>query len=142
MVLITFVGFNKEKQSALLIFIVIGLLALLLFSCGQSKKHKGNELIYVKGNKRIELLFEGGDHFLIIDKPTKANFVTENIDNFNYSIVGAGIKKVRSKDSDYEWEITPPREHLIDGKLKVRMIVEIENEESLNVEFLVNVKKI
>ena len=134
------VSFNMKKRNTILNFFYIGLFTLLLFGCGQKQSENTNEFIYDNGNKKIELVLEGGKHHLIIDKPTKANFVTENIDHAKFTIVGAGIRRITQKNSDYDWEITALKRHLTNGKLQIRMMERIENGVNLSAEFLVDVK--
>ena len=128
----------KKNRNSLLISILLGMILLMSFSCNQSNEK--NQLVYSEGNKKIELLFEGGNKFLILDNPTKAKFVTKNIDNQHFLIVGPGISRNTENNSEYRWIITAPKESLEDGKLKIRVWEVIENGEDLNAEFLVEVK--
>ena len=128
----------KKKRNSFLVFILFGIIIFMSFSCNQSNEK--NQLVYTEGDKKIELIFEGGNKFLILDKPTKAKFVTKNIDNQHFLIVGPGISRNTENNSEYRWIITAPKGSLTDGKLKIRAREVIENGEDLNAEFLVNVK--
>ena len=128
----------QKNHNSLFISIQFGIILLISFGCKQSSEK--TQLVYSEGNKKVELIFEGGNKFLILDKPTKAKFVTKNINDQHFLIVGPGISRNADDDSEYKWLITAQKESLEDGTLKISVREVIENGEDLNAKFLVEVK--
>lgn len=118
--------------------ILYGIISLTLISCGKETK---SEFVYSKADKKVEMVLENGVEFLVIGKPTKANFETENIDNQNFIVVGPGIMVNRADKDGFRFTITPIGETLVNGKLEIRVFESTEDGENFSHKFFVPVKK-
>ena len=140
-------------------YIFCGIITLNLANCGnknESKSEKGinseteykadnktetqSEFVYSKAGKKVEIVLENGAEFLVVGKPTKANFKTENIDNQRFMVVGPGIM-VNGADKDgFRFTITPIEKTLVDGKLEIQVTELIKDGENFSHKFFVTVK--
>ncbi len=118
-------------------YIVCGIIILNLISCGNKTE---SEFVYSSEDKKIEMILENNAEFLVVGKPTKVNFETENINNQRLMIVGPGIMVNRADKDGFRFTITPIEKTLINGKLKIRVTESIENGENFTHTFLVPVK--
>jgi len=118
-------------------YIVCGIITLTLASCGNKTQ---SDFVYSKADKKVEMILENNAEFLVVGKPTKANFVTENIDNQKFLIFGPGIMVNQADKDGFRFTITPIEKTLVDGKLKIQVTENIENGENFTHTFLVPVK--
>ena len=124
-------------KNQVLNYIVWGIITLTLTSCENKSK---SDFIYSKGNKKVQIVLEDSKEFLIVGQPTKAKFVTENIDNQNFMIFGPGIKANESIKDGFRFTITPIEKTLVNGKLEIQVLERIENRDNFTHKFLVPVK--
>lgn len=149
-------------KSQTLNYIFCALFALILSSCGnktekktdneikgqtelveKTVKENQSEFVYLKAGKKVEMVLENGAKFLVVGKPTRANFPTENINNQRFIIIGPGIMVNQAKNSDgFRFTITPIEKTLVDGNLEIDVMENIENSENFSHKFLVPVKLI
>jgi len=118
-------------------YIVFGIITLTLASCGNKTQ---SDFVYSKADKKVEMILENNAEYLVVGKPTKANFVTENIDNQKFMVFGAGIMVNQADKSGFRFTITPIEKTLVDGKLEIQVTERIENGENFTHKFLVPVK--
>ncbi len=118
-------------------YIVFGIITLTLASCGNKTQ---SDFVYSRSDKKVEMVLENNAEYLVVGKPTKANFVTENIDNQKFMVFGAGIMVNQSDKSGFRFTITPIEKTLVDGKLEIQVTERIENGENFTHKFLVPVK--
>ena len=118
-------------------YIICGIITLTLASCGNKTQ---SDFVYSKADKKVEMVLENGSEFLVIGKPTKANFVTENIDNQKFMIFGPGIMVNQADKDGFRFTITPIEKTLVNGKLEIQVTERIENGENFTHKFLVPVK--
>ncbi|WP_128762988.1 hypothetical protein [Leeuwenhoekiella aestuarii] len=118
-------------------YIVCGILTLTLASCGNKTQ---SDFVYSKADKKVEMVLENNAEYLVVGKPTKANFVTENIDNQKFLIFGPGIMVNQAEKDGFRFTITPIENTLVDGKLKIQVTENVENGENFTTTFLVPVK--
>ena len=70
--------------------------------------HENGKLLYdSNANKKVDMVLENGAEFLIVGKPTGANFNTENIDDQKFMIIGPGIMANSAHKGDFRFTITP-----------------------------------
>ncbi|MGO3183936.1 MAG: hypothetical protein ACTIJ9_14005 [Aequorivita sp.] len=86
------------------------------------------------------MVLENNAEYLVVGKPTKANFVTENIDKQKFMVFGAGIMVNQADKSGFRFTITPIEKTLVEGKLEIQVTERIENGENFTHKFLVPVK--
>ena len=72
-----------------------------------------SEFIYSKADKKVEMVLENNAEFLVIGQPTKANFVTENIDNQKFMVYGPGIMVNQADKDGFRFTITPIENTLV-----------------------------
>ena len=133
------------KKENILSYIVYGFLILNLVGCGdkvESKKKQQTDFVYTESNKKIELIFENHESYLIIDKSTKARFQTENINNQKLAIFGAGLEINQAENDGFRFVITPKKNHLKDGNLEIKIAESLENGGTFTHNFLVPVKAV
>ncbi len=118
-------------------YIVCGIITLTLASCGNKTQ---SDFVYSKADKKVEMVLENNEEYLVVGKPTKANFVTENIDNQKFIVFGPGIMVNQADKSGFRFTITPIEKTLVNGKLEIQVTERIENGENFNHKFLVPVK--
>jgi len=118
-------------------YIVFGIITLTLASCGNKTQ---SDFVYSKADKKVEMVLENNAEYLVVGKPTKANFVTENIDNHKFLIFGPGIMVNQADKDGFRFTITPIEKTLVDGKLKIQVTENVENGENFTHTFLVPVK--
>lgn len=118
-------------------YIVYGIITLTSASCGNKTQ---SDFVYSKADKKVEMVLENGVEFLVVGQPTKANFVTENIDNQKFMIYGPGIMRNRADNDGFRFIITPIEKTLVDGKLKIQVTEKVDNGENFTHTFLVPVK--
>jgi hypothetical protein len=105
-------------------------------------KENQSEFVYSKEDKKVEMVLENGAVFLVVGKPTRANFPTENINNQRFIINGPGIMVNQAKNSNgFRFAITPIGKNLVDGNLEINVMENVENDESFSHKFLVPVKQ-
>ena len=129
-------------------YIVYGIIALNLISCGHKNKTESYiqteskaEFVYSNGDKKVEMVLDlGRDAELVIGKPIKASFKTENIDIQKLIVFGPGIKVNKTDKNEFQFTITPIEKTLINGKLEIQVTEQIENGENFTHKFLVPVK--
>ena len=63
-------------KKTILNYLLYGIITLDLASC-RKKTESQNEFICSNGEKKVEMVLENNAEFLIIGKPTRANFDTE-----------------------------------------------------------------
>jgi len=142
-------------KNKVLNYIICGIITLNLASCGnktESKTENGidsetelkietqSEFVYSNAGKKVEMVLEDGAEFLVVGKPTKANFETENINNQRFMIVGPGIMVNQADKDGFRFTITPIEKTLVDGKLEIQVTERAENGEIFTHKFLVSVK--
>uniref|UniRef100_UPI0013FDF313 hypothetical protein n=1 Tax=Cellulophaga sp. Z1A5H TaxID=2687291 RepID=UPI0013FDF313 len=93
-----------------------------------------------ESDKKIELIFENHESYLVIDKATKARFQTENINTQRLKIFGAGLEINKADNDGFRFIITPNKNHLKNGKLEIKIAERLENGEIFTHNFLVPVK--
>ncbi|WP_440121468.1 hypothetical protein [Tenacibaculum sp. Ill] len=86
------------------------------------------------------MVLENDAEFLVVGKPTKANFETENINNQKLMIFGPGIMVNQTNKDGFRFTITPIEKTLVNGKLEIQVTERIENGENFTHKFLVPVK--
>ncbi|PKQ46756.1 hypothetical protein [Confluentibacter flavum] len=118
-------------------YIIYGIIMLTLASCGNKTQ---SDFIYSKADKKVEMVLENNAEFLVVGQPTKAKFVTENIDNQKFLIFGPGIMVNQADKDGFRFTITPIEKTLVDGKLEIQVTERIENGENFTHKFLVPVK--
>jgi len=147
-------------KNQILNYIFYGIFILILSSCVERTEKKNNdgiqnstelntevneekqsEFVYSKADKKVELILENDAEFLVVGKPTRANFPTENINNQRFMISGPGIMVNRADKDGFRFTITPIKETLIDGNLEINVAENIENGENFTHKFLVPVKE-
>src|SRR5690606_15870379 len=128
---------RNRMKIKVLNYIVCGIITLTLASCGNKTQ---SDFVYSKADKKVEMILENNAEFLVVGKPTKANFVTENIDNQKFLIFGPGIMVNQADKDGFRFTITPIEKTLVDGKLKIQVTENIENGENFTHTFLVPVK--
>ncbi|NQX85451.1 MAG: hypothetical protein HRT67_06040 [Flavobacteriaceae bacterium] len=96
--------------------------------------------IYLKADKKVEMVLENNAEFLVTGQPTKANFVTENIDNQKFMVYGPGIMVNQADKDGFRFTITPIENTLVNEKLEIQVTERIENGENFTHKFLVPVK--
>ena len=140
-------------------YIVCGIITLTLASCGNKTETKSenksepktelktdeniethSDFIYSNDDKKVEMVLENGREFLVVGKPTRANFETENINNQRFMIVGPGIMVNRGDKDGFRFTITPIEKTLVDGRLEIHVTERVENGEDFSHKFLVPVK--
>ena len=137
------------------IYIVYGIFTLILIGCGnktESKTDNGiktqtelktdsnHSFIHTESDKIIELVLENNVGFLVVGKPTRARFETENINNQRLMIYGSGIAMTGGNDKEFRFTITPIEKTLVDGNLEIQTTERLENGENFTHKFLVPVK--
>lgn len=127
------------KKKNILNYIVYGLLTINLLGC-MDKTEQKTDFVYAESNKKIELIFENYESYLIIDKPTKARFITENINSQRLGIFGAGLAMNMTDNDGFRFVITPNKNDLKDGKLEIKISERLENGKTFTHKFLVPVK--
>ncbi len=118
-------------------YIFFGIITLTLASCGNKTQ---SDFVYSKADKKIEMVLENDAEFLVVGKPTKANFETENINNQKLMIFGPGIMVNQTNKDGFRFTITPIEKTLVNGKLEIQVTERIENGENFTHKFLVPVK--
>ena len=118
-------------------YIFFGIITLTLASCGNKTQ---SDFVYSKADKKIEMVLENDAEFLVVGKPTKANFETENINNQKLMIFGPGIMVNQTDKDGFRFTITPIEKTLVNGKLEIQVTERIENGENFTHKFLVPVK--
>ncbi|MDZ4147309.1 MAG: hypothetical protein U1C58_03405 [Flavobacteriaceae bacterium] len=118
-------------------YIVFGIITLTLASCGNKTQ---SNFVYSKADKKVEMVLENNAEYLVVGKPTKANFVTENIDNQKFMVYGPGIMVNQADKSGFRFTITPIEKTLVNGNLEIQVTERIENGENFTHKFLVPVK--
>lgn len=132
-------------------YIFFGIITLNLASCVNENESNSNsrisseteyqsKFVYSDADKKVEMVLENGAEFLVVGKPTRANFETENINNQRFMIVGPGIMVNQANKDGFRFTITPIENTLVDGKLEVRVTELVENGENFTHKFLVPVK--
>ncbi|WP_298520172.1 hypothetical protein [uncultured Kordia sp.] len=124
-------------KSKALDHIVLGIIALMMVSCGNKLQ---SDLSFEKQGKKITMVLENDATSLVVGKPTKARFDTENINNKKLSIVGAGIRSNQIDKDEFRFTITPIEKMLVDGKMKIHIAELLDNGEKFSHTFLVSVK--
>ncbi len=146
-------------KNRILNYIFCGIFVLILSSCGNNTKKKKDsgidnktelnadtknemksDFVYSKGNKKVELILENGIKFLEVGKPTRADFLTENINDQRFMISGPGIMVNRKDRDEFRFTITPIEKTLVNGNLEINVTESIENGENFTHKFLVPVK--
>jgi len=131
-------------------YIVYGLITLTLANCGnksESKTDSGIEtetelksnFVYTESDKKVELILENNAEFLVLGKPTKAKFITENINDQRFAIFGTGLM-INKQDTEFRFIITPIEKNLVNGKLEIQVKESAENGKNFNHKFLIPVK--
>lgn len=118
-------------------YIVYGIITLTLACCGNKTQ---SDFIYSKADKKVEMVLENGAKFLVVGQPTKANFVTENIDIQKFMIFGPGIMVNQADKDGFRFTFIPIEKTLIDRKLKIKVTENVEKGENFTHTFLVPVK--
>lgn len=104
---------------------IISLITLIfcLTNCSSKKNNSQNESFeYKNGNEKITFEISTGNKYLKINLPTKTKFSFENIDPKTTSISGKTIRFLKEKDTKENelWiEMSPKKEDLENGKLKI-----------------------
>ena len=106
----------------------------------ENKTENQSEFVYSNADKKVEMVLENDAEFLIVGKPTKANFETENIDNQKFMIFGPGIMVNKADKDGFRFTITPIENTLVNGNLEIQVTERIENGENFTHKFLVPVK--
>jgi type IV pilus biogenesis protein CpaD/CtpE len=138
-------------KNKVLNYIVCGIITLTLAGCGNKSESKtdseiktktelNNEFVYVESDKKIELIFENNAKHLVIGKPTKTKFVTENINNQKLMIYGSGIMVNSANNDGFRFIITPIEKTLVNGNLEIQITERVENGDNFTHKFLVPVK--
>ena len=136
-----------------------GIFALLLLSCGNSNEKKKDgriesggekisktlnenqsDFVYSQADKKVKMILENGAKSLIVGKPTKANFPTENINNQLFMISGPGIMVNQDDQDGFHFTITPIEKTLVNGNLEIDVTEYFEREVIFTHKFLVPVK--
>ena len=131
------------KKKSILNYIVYGFLIINLLGCGdnaESKTEKQANFVYTESDKKIELIFENHESYLIIGKSTKLRLQTESINNEKLAIFAEGLELNKADNDGFRFVITPNKNHLKDGKLKIKIVERVENGETFTHNFLVPVK--
>ena len=138
-------------------YIFCGIITLNLASCGNKTESKSEiridsktelkadnktqaEFVYSNADKKVEMVLENNEKFLVIGEPTRVNFETENINNQRFMIVGPGIMQNQADKDGFRFTITPIEKTLVNGKLEIRVTERVENGEDFTHKFLVPVK--
>lgn len=134
-------------------YIVCGLITLCVLGCDFSTKTKIKteyaikteskvEFVYSNGDKKIEMILEleKDAEFLVLGKPIKAYFKTENIDTQKFTVSGPGIMVKEGAKDEFRYTIIPTERFLVDGELEIKVTEHIENEADFTHKFLVPVK--
>ena len=142
-------------------YIIFGLFALILSSCGNKTEKKADDgidkqtelivetakenqsgFVYSKADKKVEMVLENGAEFLVVGQPTRANFPTENINNQRFIISGPGIMVNQADKDGFRFTITPIDKTLVNGNLEIVVMENVENDENFTHKFIVPVKSI
>ena len=95
-------------------------MTLTIYSCGNSKTEK-TELVYENGNQKVEIQILNGNDYLEYDKPIETNFLLTNIELNTFSVYGAGIRILGTKDGTLKTEIKVPNNYLENDTLNVKV---------------------
>jgi hypothetical protein len=107
-----------KKNLLLKSFVII--ITIAINSCGKSETKK-SELIYENGNQKVEIRILNGKDYLEYDKSTKTNFVLTNIELNSFSVYGAGIRILGTKNGTMKTEIKVPSNYLDTDTLNVKV---------------------
>ncbi|NGX85403.1 hypothetical protein [Aequorivita sp. KMM 9714] len=116
------------KKNILIKSIII-FLTLTIYSCENSKTEK-TELVYENGNQKVEIQILNGNDYLEYDKLTETNFMLTNIEPNTFSVYGAGIRVLGTKNSTMKTEIKVPINYLETDTLNVKVRFGIKPEEN------------
>ncbi|MCL8009468.1 hypothetical protein M8845_18755 [Gelidibacter japonicus] len=116
------------KKNILIKSIII-FLTLTIYSCENSKTEK-TELVYENGNQKVEIQILNGNDYLEYDKLTETNFMLTNIEPNTFSVYGAGIRVLGTKNGTMKTEIKVPSNYLETDTLNVKVRFGIKPEEN------------
>ena len=114
-------------------------ISLTIYSCGKSGTKK-TALIYENGKQKVEIQILNGNDYLEYDKLTETNFVLINIEPTMFSVSGAGIRVLGTKNGTMRTEIKVPSNYLETDTLNVKVRFGKKPEE--NHEFKIPMKKV
>ena len=78
-------------------------------------------MIYENGNQKVEIRILNGNDYLEYNEPTEMNFVLTNIEPNTFSVYGAGIRILGTKDGTLKTEIKVPNNYLENDTLNVKV---------------------